>query len=134
MKIIVDTNVIARLIIDSDIEQAKIAADLIDRAEEVIIPTHVFCELAWILLSIYKFNREKIQFAIESVLNIDRLTVREDEVEAGLRMMEKGGDFADGVNEYTGRVMARGLSVFVSFDKQAVRLLTERGISAMVPT
>ncbi len=39
MKIIVDTNVIARLIIDSDIEQAKIAADLIDRAEEVIIPT-----------------------------------------------------------------------------------------------
>jgi hypothetical protein len=48
-------------------------------------------------------------------------------------MLEKGGDFADGVNEYTGRIMARGAVVFASFDKDAVQILTERGISAMIP-
>jgi hypothetical protein len=50
-------------------------------------------------------------------------------------MMENGGNFADGVNAHVGQKMARkGTSpVFASFDMQAVRILKEKGIPAVVP-
>ncbi len=41
--------------------------------------------------------------------------------------------FADRMNVYTGRAMTRGKTVFVSFDKKAIRLLNEQGITAMSP-
>jgi len=50
-----------------------------------------------------------------------------------LLMMDDGGDFADGVTAYVGSRMASGPAVFVSFDRQAVKLLTNRGLSAMAP-
>ena len=57
-----------------------------------------------------------------------------DAVSAGLRMLEDGGDFADGVLEYMGRRMADGAPcVFASFDRQAVKLLTKRGVAAAIP-
>jgi hypothetical protein len=60
--------------------------------------------------------------------------VNGDEVLAGLAFMKKGGAFADGVNIYCGQHMARGgTPVFVSFDRKAVRLLTEQGIPALAP-
>lgn len=137
MKIIADTNIIVRLIVqsnvESDLQQAKLAAHIIDQAERIIIPTHVFCELVWVLSSIYKLDAIQITRAIQSVLNLNHLIVKEDEIEAGLHMLTQGGDFADGVNAYTGQSIANGKAVFVSFDKQAVRLFTERGISALVP-
>ena len=49
-------------------------------------------------------------------------------LEAGLLMLEAGGDFADGVIAYEGKWL--GGETFVSFDKQAVALLTAQGQSA----
>jgi hypothetical protein len=63
----------------------------------------------------------------------DRVVINDEEVQAGLEMMAAGGDFADGVNAYTGSRMAGGAAVFVSFDRKKVRLLNERGLSALVP-
>jgi len=40
--------------------------------------------------------------------------------EAGLSLLEAGGDFADGVIAYEGRWL--GADTFVSFDKKAVKL------------
>jgi len=57
----------------------------------------------------------------------------EEEVEAGLSMMREGGDFADGVNAYTGRQMSSGNIIFASFDKKAVRLLVAQGVPALIP-
>lgn len=137
MKIIADTNIIVRLIVqpntEADLQQAKLAANIIDQAARVIIPTHVFCELAWVLSSVYKLNTVQTTHAIQSVFNLNHLIIKEDEVEAGLHMLTQGGDFADGINAYTEQSIANGNAVFVSFDKQAVRLFTERGISALVP-
>ena len=42
-------------------------------------------------------------------------------VEAGLAMLDAGGDFADGVIAFTGRQL--GGSVFASFDRKAVELV-----------
>jgi predicted nucleic-acid-binding protein len=135
MRIIVDTNILVRFLMEKDGEQHKIAAHFMDKADEIIIPTHVVCELIWVLSSpgAYRLSSGEMYTALSEFLRREKLVTREDEIEAGMRFLEKGGDFADGVNEYTGRNMAHGRAVFVSFDKKAVRLLTEHGLSAMVP-
>ncbi|MGO3123578.1 MAG: hypothetical protein ACTIKR_06105 [Advenella sp.] len=51
-------------------------------------------------------------------------------VEAGLLMLEAGGDFADGVIAYEGNWL--GGETFVSFDKLAVKLLMEQGEAAQL--
>jgi predicted nucleic-acid-binding protein len=133
MKIITDTNILLRLLVNDDEKQLKIVSKLLKNVESIIIPTHVFCELVWVLSAGYKLKPEHISEKIKGLLQSHKVIVKEDEVEAGLRMMELGGDFADGVNAYTGQSMARGQAVFASFDKQAVRLLVEQGLSAIVP-
>jgi predicted nucleic-acid-binding protein len=46
-------------------------------------------------------------------------------IEAGLELLDQGGDFADGVIAYEGHWL--GAEEFVSFDKQAVSLLKSQG-------
>ncbi len=46
-------------------------------------------------------------------------------VVAGLALLDKGGDFADGAIAYEGHWL--GADEFVSFDKQAVSLLRSQG-------
>ena len=45
--------------------------------------------------------------------------------DAGLSMLKAGGDFADGLIAYEGAWL--GGDTFVSFDKQAVSLLSDQG-------
>jgi predicted nucleic-acid-binding protein len=52
--------------------------------------------------------------------------------EAGLAFFNAGGDFADGVIAYEGNWL--GGETFVSFDKEAVGLLVERGRRAILPS
>jgi predicted nucleic-acid-binding protein len=135
MNIIIDTNILVRFLLASekDTEQHKIAAHFIDEADEIIIPTHVFCEFVWVLVNGYRVKPDIVYAALSDFLQRDKLVTREDEIEAGMLFLEKGGDFADGVIAHAGRSMTRGRAVFVSFDKKAVRLLTEHGITAMLP-
>lgn len=51
-------------------------------------------------------------------------------VEAGLALLEAGGDFADGAIAFEGHWLGR--EVFVSFDKQAVSLLKAQGHNAQL--
>jgi predicted nucleic-acid-binding protein len=50
--------------------------------------------------------------------------------QAGLALLESGGDFADGVMAYEGRWL--GGETFVSFDKKAVTLLDKLGKRALL--
>ncbi len=53
-------------------------------------------------------------------------------VEAGLALLEAGGDFADGIMAHEGKWL--GGETFVSFDRQAVKLLSEQGEAAQFLT
>ena len=137
MRIIADTNVLARILVrelpPEDERQAALAIETIETADEVVVPTHVFCELVWVLSTAYKLSRKELIACIKSVLSLENLVCREDEVEAGMSFLEKGGDFADGVNAYTGRLLSTSRkAVFVSFDKKAIRLVTDMGANAML--
>jgi len=52
--------------------------------------------------------------------------------EAGLTLLEAGGDFADGAIAYEGRWL--GADTFVSFDKRAVKLMAAQGEPARLLT
>lgn len=133
MNVIVDTNILVRFLVGDDEKQSESATRLFRQADEIIIPTPVFCELVWVLLSAYKLESAEVLVQIGKILASRKVVARDDEVEAGLRMMEKGGDFADGVNACCGYLMARSPAIFVSFDRQAVRLLAEQGMAAQRP-
>jgi predicted nucleic-acid-binding protein len=58
--------------------------------------------------------------------------VNQPAVEAGMAMLNVGGDFVDGVIAYEGNWL--GADTFVSFDKRAVKLLETQAKSARLPT
>jgi predicted nucleic-acid-binding protein len=125
MKIVADTNVLLRDALHDDPHQARIAAKLLESAELVAIPVAVFCEFVWVLRQGYKKPAAEVADAIRRLLRSATVVTNQPAVEAGLELLETGGDFADGAVAYEGYWL--GAEEFVSFDKQAVSLLKSRG-------
>ena len=55
MRIAVDTNVLVRYLTWDDEQQAVEAADAIEGADEIVVPTIVLCELVWVLKRAYRY-------------------------------------------------------------------------------
>jgi predicted nucleic-acid-binding protein len=125
MKIIADTNVLLRDALHDDPIQARIAANALESAELVAIPVAVLCEFVWVLRQGYKKSAAEVADAIRRLLRSASVVTNQPAVEAGLEMLETGGDFADGAIAYEGEWL--GADEFVSFDKQAVSLLKSQG-------
>lgn len=133
MNIAVDTNILIRFILADDDAQHTSTLRLFDEADSITIPTIVLCETVWVLQR-YKIDRQDIAEQINAITNSDKVVVADDEVSAGLSLLEAGGDFADGVAAYVGRRMSpNGAAAFASFDQTAVRLLSQHGNTAFVP-
>ncbi|PYE13190.1 type II toxin-antitoxin system VapC family toxin [Paraburkholderia silvatlantica] len=128
MKIAVDTNVLLRAIVADDEEQADKATALLDTADMVAVSLQTLCELVWVLRSAYKVAKPDIASAIRALLDTRNVVANRPAAEAGLALLELGGDFADGVIAWDGRFL--GGEQFISFDKKAVSLLTKQGHSA----
>jgi len=125
MKITADTNVLVRAVTGDQAEQSKAAKAALQRAEVVAIPISAMCELVWVLSQGYKHSSNNIAEAIRRLINGANAVVNQPAVEAGMAMLEAGGDFADGVIAYEGNWL--GADTFVSFDKRAVKLLEAQG-------
>lgn len=129
MKITADTNVLLRLILADDEPQSLIAVETMERANLVAVSVHTLCELAWVMERLYKTARSDIAVAIRALIDAENVVINRPMVEAGLTVLDAGGDFADGVIAFDGRF--HGGETFVSFDKQAVKLLQGQGIAAL---
>ena len=121
MKITADTNVLLRAVIGDDEGQAAAARTVLANADLVAIPISAFCELVWVLGQGYRVSAPDIAATVRVLLASGNVVVDRPAVEAGLQLLEAGGDFADGVIAHEGRWL--GAEVFVSFDKRAVKLL-----------
>lgn len=128
MKIAVDTNVLIRAVVRDDPAQAKVAAKVLKQAELIAVALPCLCEFAWVLRQVYGFTPADVALAIRALLAAANVEANRPAVEAGLSVLEAGGDFADGVIAYEGCWL--GGETFVSFDKKAVTLLTAAGQSA----
>ena len=128
MKVAVDTNVLVRAVVRDDPAQAGAAVKVLTDAGLIAVATPCLCELVWVLLRVYDFQSSDAAAAIRALLAAANVKVNRPAAEAGLSMLDAGGDFADGVIAYEGNWL--GGETFVSFDKKAVALLTSQGESA----
>ena len=132
MRITADTNVLLRALVGDDEAQQRTAVDTLEAAETVAVSSQSLCELCWVLARGYRTARADIAAAIRGLLATSNIVIDRPAVEAGLAVLEAGGDFADGVIAHEGRWL--GGETFVSFDVQAVRLLGEAGLAARLLT
>ncbi len=128
MNITVDTNLLLRVLIQDDRKQAQAAAKLLKQAETIAVGLPCLCELVWVLRNGYRYSRADTSLAVRTLLGARNVRVNDAAVQAGLDMLDAGGDFADGVIAFEGAWL--GGETFVSFDKKAVSLLAGRGLSA----
>jgi predicted nucleic-acid-binding protein len=125
MKITADTNVLVRAITGDDARQSKLAQVELAKADAIALALPALCELVWVLSQAYKVSAADIGEAIRRLMNATNVLVNRPAVEAGLAMLDAGGDFADGVISYEGSWL--GAETFVSFDKEATKLLAMQG-------
>ena len=128
MKVAVDTNVLVRAVVCDDPAAAAVAAKVLNDAELIAVATPCLCEFVWVLHRVYGFQAADAASAIRALLAAANVETNRPAVEAGLSVLEAGGDFADGVIAYEGNWL--GGETFVSFDKKAVALLAAQGQSA----
>jgi len=127
MKITADTNVLVRALTSDDVRQSKVAEAELANADVVALALPALCELVWVLSQDYKIPSAEIAEAIRRLVNGGNVVVNRPAVEAGLALLDAGGDFADGIIAYEGSWL--GAEIFISFDKKAVKLMEAQGES-----
>jgi predicted nucleic-acid-binding protein len=128
MKITADTNVLVRAVVRDDEQQACAADKVLREAAIIAVALPSLCEFVWVLRRVYGLDQADIASAIRALRDTANLVVNRPAAEAGLAMLEAGGDFADGVIAHEGNWL--GGETFVSFDRNAVALLQALGESA----
>jgi predicted nucleic-acid-binding protein len=128
VKVIVDTNVLLRAVARDERQQGDIAARLLEDAALIAVTLPCLCEFVWVLRRVYRFPASAAAAAVRTLVTAPNVETNRLAVEAGLAMLDVGGDFADGVIAYEGKWL--GAETFVSFDKKAVDALKEQGVAA----
>ena len=127
MRIAADANVLVRAITGDNEQQSKIARAQLANADVVALALPALCELVWVLSQGYKIPSAEIAETIRRLIDSASVAVNRPAVEAGLALLDAGGDFADGVIAFEASWL--GAEIFVSFDKKAAKLLEANGWS-----
>jgi predicted nucleic-acid-binding protein len=131
MKITADTNLLVRAVVDDDVAQSARAREALAGADLVALTPAALCEFVWVLRRGYGVPHPEIARTIRALLSSDTVAADTAAAQAGLVHLDAGGDFADGVIAHEGRWL--GADTFLSFDKQAVRLVRAAGLAAREP-
>ena len=129
MRITADTNVLVRAVTEDHAHQSRAAQMALKKADVVALAIPALCELVWVLSQGYKIPSGEVAEAIRRLINGANVAVNRPAAEAGLALLDAGGDFADGVIAYEGNWL--GADTFVSFDKKAVKLMEAQGASLL---
>jgi predicted nucleic-acid-binding protein len=128
MKISVDTNVLVRAVLNDDPAQSRAARQVLTEASLIAVPLPCLCELVWVLRQGAKLPKHDVAAVVRNLMQAANVMMNRQAAELGLAVLEAGGDFADGVIAFEGAWL--GGETFVSFDKQAVTLLSMQGEAA----
>lgn len=128
MKITADTNVLLRAVMGDDPRQSRLAQQALSKAELVAVPLPVLCEFVWVLAKGHDVPPAEIAETIRALVESGNVVTNRPAVEAGLALLEAGGDFADGAITFEGAWL--GAETFLSFDRKAVRLVAAQGGNA----
>ena len=131
MNVTADTNLLLRAIMGDDRDQTLRAQAILANATTIAVPVPVICEMVWVLSRGYRVPTVDIADLITRLLNTGGVVTERTAIQAGLALLAAGGDFADGVIAHQGAWL--GGETFVSFDRQAVALLSSQGVAARHP-
>ncbi len=110
--------------------QSPLAVKALLDAEVVGVTLPSLCEFVWVLMRGYKKSASEVTEGLRKLIESASVGVDRPAVEAGLAVLEMGGDFANGVIAFEGR--RAGGRVFTSFDKKAADLIVATGGEAKV--
>lgn len=111
--IVIDTNIVVRLLVNDDRSQVRRAARLV-ASGPVSMLTSVVMEVEWVLRKTYAFSPADITRALRAFMGLDSVKVEApDTVEQALDAYVNGMDFADALH----LSQAAGMSSFATFDK-----------------
>lgn len=100
-RIVIDTNLLIRYLVNDDVRKAQIVDTLLKKAGKgdvhILMPSIVVAELVWVLESFYKMETAEIADLVDSILNTPGLTVSDDPIvrSALKRYRTKGVDLVD---------------------------------------
>ena len=100
MRIAVDTNVLVRYLTWDDEAQAIEAATAIEGADAIVVSTTVLCELVWVLKRAYRYPGPEIIDILRRLVAIRAVEIERPAAAAGIAMLARGGDFADGIIQH----------------------------------
>ncbi len=124
MRIAADTKVVVRYIVWDDDRQARKARELIELADTVVLSSVVLCGTAWVFGRAYRYAAEEIVQVLSDIVTSRNVDVDRAAAEAGLAMLARGGDFADGIVEH--EALEMGCSELATFDKAFADRLSPR--------
>ena len=112
----VDTNILARIILGDDEQQAELAVAVL--RQHVFVPLSVLLETVWLLTSRYRQTRETTVQSLTDIMDLTTVSV-EDEAYArwALNRFLKGAAFADMIHLIT----ARHAESFLTFDREVAK-------------
>ena len=122
--IALDTNVLARYIMQDDSRQSPMATRLVESLSAQapgFVPLVVVVELAWVLSSAYDLDRAQLVKAFDALLRTKEIVVdRAETVWKALRVFQSANaDFADCLIERS--ASAAGCDQTMTFDRGAVK-------------
>lgn len=132
--IALDTNVLVRLLLHDDVDQARVAERVIATAKRhgtpLFIPDVVLCELVWVLSRRANLRRATIADALDWLLNVESVVLADTTAarHAVASFRDGTGDFADYLIRE--QAMRAGAAEVVTFDRglkgeTGFRLLTQ---------
>lgn len=117
MTIALDTNILARLLLNDDAEQFELACDLLSQSEIFTAPPTVLLELVWVL-RVNDCSREEIASALRGLFGLPNFQPREPEALLyALRWFEAGLDFGDALH----LALSASEEMLRTFDKRFVK-------------
>lgn len=124
-KVVIDTNLFVRYLINDDQKKAEAVDNLLDKAIKgevrIVVPSVVIAELVWVLESFYQMKADAILELVEAIINTSGLDVTDKStVISALRLYKNRNiDFIDAwIIEFA---KERGIKTIYTFDKKHFR-------------
>jgi predicted nucleic-acid-binding protein len=123
-----DTNILARFLLNDDPVQFKLARDLLARPNDYTAPPTVLLELVWVLES-YDCTRAEVVQALHVLLGLPNFKPKSFEAICyAVNWYEAGMDFGDALH----LALSAGDDAFATFDKALGKVATQNGIAPQV--
>jgi predicted nucleic-acid-binding protein len=126
--IALDTNILARFLLNDDPAQFKQARDLLARPNDFTAPPTVLLELVWVLES-YDCTRAEIIQALRVLLGLPNFKPKSFEAICyAVNWYETGMDFGDALH----LALSAGDDAFATFDKALGKVATQSGVMPQI--